>query len=273
MASRTKSRVRIAALIALPLVVLAATGVLKPVTDPVVGLVLKTAAPAYAAGAKVQAAFSRFFAEDRRDLETLAKAVESLRTENAKLRELAVENEALKGALEYRERASDTALLARVVSETDKDVFHGLVIDRGSDDGVRPGLAVIVNDGIIVGKVFETRSRTSTVLLLSDTKSRLAVAVHNASETVGVLEGDRGLSMAIDLIPQTENLSPGDIIVTSGIEPGVRRGLIIGTIEKVSKRTQDPFQSATVVPFSSAAHPPFVQVLVSEIGREATEQP
>lgn len=262
MPKRSKSGIRIAAIVAVPLVLLAATGALKPVTDPVIALVLSAAAPAHAAGAGLNAAIARFFSDDRRDAETLAASLEALRIENAKLRELAIENEALKGALAFREREAGASLVARVVSETDEDVFHGLVIDRGSDDGVRPGQAVIVGDGIILGKVFETRSRTSSVLLLSDTKSRLAVAVHNASDTVGVLEGDRGLSMAIDLIPQTETLSPGDIIVTSGIEPGVRRGLVVGTIEKVSKRTQDPFQSATVVPFSSAAHPPFVQVLI-----------
>lgn len=261
MASRTKSGARIAALVAIPILILAASGLFRPITDPATGLLLAAAAPAYAAGASLNRAISRFFADDRSDVATLTAAVEKLRIENAKLRELAVENDGLKAALAFHERSSDAAIVSRVVSETDEDVFHGLIIDRGADDGVKAGQAVIVGDGIIVGKVFETRRRTSSVLLLSDSKSRLAVAVQNASDTVGVLEGDRGLSMSIDLIPQSETLSPGDIIVTSGIEPGIRRGLVVGTIEKVEKKTQDPFQSATVIPFSAAEHPPFVQVL------------
>ncbi|HTK04632.1 MAG TPA: rod shape-determining protein MreC [Candidatus Eisenbacteria bacterium] len=270
--ARTTSRLRIAAILAIPLLVLAAVGVLRPVTDPLASLILKAAAPAYAAGSEMNRAVSRFFSEDRRDRETLAAAVESLRLENAKLREQALENDSLKRALAFREREADRLVLARVVSETDEDVFHGLVIDRGTEDGVRPGQAVIVGDGIIVGKVFEARRRTASVLLLSDTKSRLAVSVQNATDTAGVLEGDRGLSMAIDLIPQAEQLSPGDIIVTSGIEPGVRRGLVVGTVEKVSKRTQDPFQSAAVMPFSGGSHPLFVQVLGDD-GEQAALAP
>lgn len=96
--------------------------------------------------------------------------------------------------------------------------------------------------------------------------------MQNATDTAGVLEGDRGLSMAIDLIPQAEQLSPGDIIVTSGIEPGVRRGLVVGTVEKISKRTQDPFQSAAVAPFSAGSHPSFVQVLGDD-GEQAALAP
>lgn len=261
MPKRTTSRALIAVLAAAPLVVLGAAGALRPVTDPLSGIVLRAAAPAYAAGASLDRAVARFFADDRADRETLAKAVETLRMENAKLREQALENDALKQALQFRERGGDPAVLARVVSETDEDVFHGLVIDRGSEDGVRPGQAVVAGEGVLIGKVFEVRGRTASVLLLSDTKSRLAVAVQNASDTAGVLEGDRGLSMAIDLIPQNVDLSPGDIVVTSGLEPGIRRGLVVGTIEKVSKRTQDPFQTASVVPFESAGHPIFVQVL------------
>lgn len=259
-------------LAAIPIALLALAGVLRPLTDPVGRVVRAAAAPAYAAGASVSRAVTHFFDEERADRETLARAVESLRIENAKLRELAVENEALKTALAFSEREQDPAMLARVVSETDVDVFHGLIIDRGSEDGIRPGQAVVVGDGIIVGKIFETRRRSSSVLLLSDSKSRLAVAVQNATDTIGVLEGDRGLSMAIDLIPQTETLSPGDIVVTSGIEPGIRRGLVVGTVEKVTKRTQDPFQSATVVPFAAAAHPPFVQVLTATLETRAEEQ-
>ncbi|MEY4745374.1 MAG: hypothetical protein RL272_1319 [Candidatus Parcubacteria bacterium] len=261
MASRKTSRAVLAALAAALLLLLSATGALRPVTGPAARLLLAAAAPAYAAGAEMNRAFSRLFAGEHRDLSALTETVERLRIENARLRELAVENDSLKSALAFHERAAGAAVVARVVSETDEDVFHGLLIDRGRADGVRPGQAVVVGDGILIGKVFETRDSTSSVLLLSDTKSRLAVAVQNAADTTGVLEGDRGLSMSIGLIPQSETLSPGDIVVTSGIEPGIRRGLVVGTVGTIAKQTQDPFQSATVIPFSAASHPPFVQVL------------
>lgn len=247
------------AAIAAVLLLLAASGALKPITAPLTSMSLSATAPGYAAGTAVSRAIDAFFAGD--DATSDAAAVDALRTENAKLRALAAENEALKAALGFNERYGDDTVLARVVSQTDTDAFKGLVIDRGTDDGVLPGQPVVAGDGVLVGKVFEARARSATVLLLSDSKSRVAVAIQNATDTIGVLEGDRGLSMGITLIPQTETVSPGDTVVTSGIEPGIRRGLVVGIIDKVNKSTQDAFQSASVAPLHAASHPLFVQVL------------
>lgn len=248
------------AAVAAVLLVLAASGALRAITAPLTSATLTATAPGYAAGSAVSRAIDALFAGDT-DPAADGVVIDSLRAENAKLRSLAAENEALKAALGFVERYEDDAVLARVVAETAADALKGIVIDRGTDDGIVPGQPVVAGDGVLVGKVFEARARSATVLLLSDSKSRVAVAIQNATDTIGVLEGDRGLSMSITLIPQTEKLSPGDIIVTSGIEPGIRRGLVVGSVEKVNKSTQDPFQSASVAPLRTSSHPVFVQVL------------
>jgi rod shape-determining protein MreC len=192
----------------------------------------------------------------------LSQTVEELRIENAKLKTLVAENEALKSALDYYDRKQDELVLARVIFETDGDILNGLVIDRGLEDGLSEGMPVLVGDGVITGKVFEVRKRSSTVMLLSDTRSRLAVSVQNGVDTVGVLEGDRGLSMHINLIPQTEMIKVGDTVVTSGLEAGVTRGLLVGTVERVDRSDENPFQSAVVTPFSQHYRPSFVQLAV-----------
>lgn len=261
MPSRSASRRNaFLAAVAAVLLVLAASGALRPFTAPISSALLAVAAPGYAAGAAITRAADAFFAEGG-DAATDAAALDALRAENAKLRSLAAENEALKAALGFAERNDDDAVLARVVSRTDADALRGLVIDRGADQGIVPGQPVVAGDGVLVGKVFEVRARSATVLLLSDSKSRLAVAIQNATDTVGVLEGDRGLSMGITLVPQTESISPGNVVVTSGIEPGIRRGLVVGIVDKVNKNTQDAFQSASVAPLRASAQPIFVQVL------------
>ncbi|MBU1916309.1 hypothetical protein KKC47_04265, partial [Patescibacteria group bacterium] len=100
------------------------------------------------------------------------------------------------------------------------------------------------------------------VLLLLDSASKLAVSIQGGTDTtMGLLEGDRGLSMTISLIPQDERISAGDVVITAGIEPGIKRGLIIGIIEQIHKDSQKPFQTALVEPFGQAEHPVFVQVL------------
>jgi rod shape-determining protein MreC len=189
---------------------------------------------------------------------------EKLLIENARLKALLAENEALKSALAYREREdAEPALLARVISATDSDVLHGLVIDRGEEDGVLPGQPVMVGDGLVVGKVFETRPHGATVMMLSDSHSRLAVTVQTDSETIGVLEGDRGLATRITLIPQTEFISIGDTVITSGLEEGIRRGLVVGVVDKVTKDNQAPFQEASVRQMRETLRPTFVQVITT----------
>lgn len=240
-----------------------ASGLLAPVTDAVTGALTRLAAPVYAAGVQARRSISAITGRDGAD-EGLAKALDDLKIENAKLRALVAENESLKATMRFRERYDDVTVVARVVSESSDDAVRALVIDRGSEDGLRPDQPVIVGNGIVIGKIFEVRRRTSTVLLLSDSRSRLAVAIQNADDTIGVLEGDRGLSMSIGLIPQNAVISPGVVVVTSGTEPGIRRGLVIGSVAKVSKNSQDPFQSADIQPFLAAAQTIFVQVLMPD---------
>ncbi|MEY4723484.1 MAG: hypothetical protein RLZZ324_997 [Candidatus Parcubacteria bacterium] len=245
------------ALLAGAIFVLGATGVLHAVTAPLSGMVSGLAAPAYRIGAAFERARGAVTGAEQE-----ASQVEKLTVEVANLRSLAAENAALKDALAYRDaNAKDDAVLARVLSRTDDDTFRGLLIDRGADDGVKVGQPVVTGSGIIIGKVESVRARTAGVMLLLDSRSRLAVALQDDAGTVGVLEGDRGLAMTISLIPLADAVAPGQIAITSGLEPGIKRGLVVGTVESVARGAQDPFQTANVVPMKSASLPVFVQVL------------
>lgn len=234
-------------------------GWLQPVTDPFTRLTLAAAAPVYRVGAAVglirDAAMGQAVVSP--------DELERLRLDNARLLALVAENQSLKDALDYQDRAADPLLAARVVSRTSGELFHGLVLDRGSEDGVRVGQPVVAGDGVIVGKVASVTRLTAVVMLLTDSRSRLAVALQDAAGTLGVLEGDRGISMTVSLIPQQTTVTPGDMVVTSGIEPGIRRGLAVGTVDQVARDSQDPFQTALIAPPSAAARPMFVTILLT----------
>lgn len=265
MPKRAASRkLTVYALLILAVVFFHISGWLNPVYDPLTGMLLRLAAPFHAAGDGLRRTLGTDEAGMAEDNEELVRTVEGLRIENAKLLMLASENEALKAALSFRELGEDRTVAAKIVYETSEDESRLLVIDKGSVDGLRVGQPVVTGNGVLTGKLFAVRERTAIVLPLTDSRSRLAVAVQNSPETLGVLEGDRGLSMSIALIPQTDLLSPGDAVITSGLEPGIRRGLLVGTVEKVNRSTQDPFQSANVAAFSEALHPLLVQVIISE---------
>lgn len=247
--------------IILAIAALQALGWLSPILSPFTTAVHRVSGQTYATGVKVRETMEGVLFEETTDIEKLRTTIDDLRIENARLQNFADENEELRDALGYIESLEDVVVTAHVISEVSDDAHNTLVLDRGSDDGITIGQAVFVNKGILIGKITDVSRRTSSVLLLTDSKSAVAVSVQNKDRTLGVLEGSRGLSMAITLIPQTETLAPGDIVITSGIEPGIRRGLVIGTIDKVVRETQEPFQSAIVTPLFGSAYPTSVHIL------------
>jgi len=254
------------AAVAAVLVVLHLVGVVPAVTSFISTSLLWFAAPAYSAGVALEETMTGDAVSDCPCGADISAELDRIRAENARLQSVLLENEELKAALSFREKDGDKAVLARVVSGSTDDAFHGLVIDRGADDGITEGQPVIAGEGIMIGKISSVGRTRAMVTLLTDSLSKLAVSIQNGNGTLGVLDGDRGLSMSIALIPQNERLSPGDAVITSGIEPGIRRGLAVGVVEKINMQTQDPFQTATVSPFAVAEHPVFVQVLIAEAG-------
>lgn len=220
------------------------------------------ARPLYATGSDARR-IADALSEKPANPDELKKIIDQLQIENAKLRAVSAENDALKTALNFKEKQSDTTVVARTLSASADDMTRALIIDRGTNDGIRIGQPVITGDGIIIGKIAAVNVSSATVLLLFDAKSKLAVTIQTAKETLGILEGDRGLSMQITLIPQTQVLTAGTTIITSGLEPGIRRGFIVGSISALTQDAQQQFQSARVAPPRDALYPLFVQVIIS----------
>jgi rod shape-determining protein MreC len=263
MASARTDTLKKSAIVAGVAIVVAAAGLglLRPLSWLGSRLASSAAAPLHA----LVAGFNRW--SDVRDAAVPDAAVlvrenEALKAETAKIRTLASEVEELKAALGYRERHADRLVVARVVAESADRAFVAMRIDRGSADGLTEGQEVIVGDGVLIGRVSGVGRYSATVMLLTDSRSRVAVSAGDVLETIGVLAGDRGLSMSVSLVPQSVTLNPGDVIVTSGLEDGIRRGLAVGVVDKVEKSDQAPFQSATISPFVTARHPSVVQVIV-----------
>lgn len=182
--------------------------------------------------------------EDRR----LREREAGLLTEIAGLRALEDENAELRRLLGFAEREPKPPVLARVIARTPSAGSHSIVIDRGSDDGLRAEMPVVAGGGVIVGKIFKVERSTAVALLLTDTRSRIGASIQDADRTQGVVQGDRGLSLEMRLIPQNEEISTGDLVVTSGIEPLTPRGLVIGRVEEVRTQEKNPFKQATIVP-------------------------
>ena len=174
--------------------------------------------------------------EERDRLLTDVAGLQAVRDENLELRRL----------FEFKQKSDFALAAAHVIAKSPEAGTHALLIDRGSDDGLRLEAPVVTGEGVLIGKIFKLERSTSQVLLLTDTRSRVGAAVQNSSKTQGIVQGKRGLSLEMRLIPQNEEISAGDIIVTSGIEPLTPRGLVIGRAQSVSTQERNPFKTAVI---------------------------
>jgi len=146
---------------------------------------------------------------------------------------------------------SDVAAIARVTGRTPRGQSQTLIIDKGSQDGVREGAPAIVS-GYLVGRVKRVDSSSSEVLLISSYLSMVPAVTGTSRETGLVRGGLEGLSL-IEL-PINAKVGENEAVLTSGLGGDFPPGLAIGTLAQTLGVKKGPFQSLKIespVNFSS----------------------
>lgn len=194
-----------------------------------------------------------------------------LAEEAAKSAVLEEENTTLRALLQFSKRRSERSILASVVARSLVHQSSKVVIDRGAEDGVQVGYPVLVafedvaeGQGILIGKVTAVTARSATVTTLTDPALSTAATIVNRSRTIGVVSGIAGTLLSLQYVPQEEELAVNQLVLTSGLEPHIPSGLVIGLINAVYKEEAEPFQQAIVEPLGDARRLSVVSVLIPE---------
>lgn len=202
----------------------------------------------------------------RRDLlaenATLADQLVAYQVDRARLDSLTAENELLKQELGFINEHPTETIPAKIVTGVSDPLAQSVIINRGSRDGVRRGLGVVTANGVLVGKVSQAQDNFSTVLLLTDTRSRIAATIQNQERTAGLVEGQYGLSFSMTNIPQDREINPGDLVVTSGLEGEIPRNLLIGRVTSVNHVESNIFKTAILEPVVSLDSLSYLLVVV-----------
>lgn len=123
-----------------------------------------------------------------------------------------------------------------------------LIIDKGVDDGLAIGQAVIYKDNYI-GRIKEVSSKKSKVLLSSDPDSKIsAYGANETGKAKGLLVGQFGSETLLDKILHQEPIKQNDLVYTEGTEEQVPRGLVLGKVEEVIVKDNEVFKQAKVKP-------------------------
>lgn len=118
-----------------------------------------------------------------------------------------------------------------------------LTINKGQRASLKEGQIVLISN-LLVGKIKQVSSGQSLVLLLIDSKSKIPVYTSD-TKARGMLTGQYGTKVILTNVLQEDNLVIGDKVLTTG-EANFPRGLLVGKVSKINKRTADIYQQAEV---------------------------
>jgi rod shape-determining protein MreC len=241
--------------------VLYAVGALNPVQD----VLRRIFSPLANVAAVVGSRFGQPEEEAVADLRNLLKDYEdrlaAISVDYIKLRNLEEENRLLRDTARFLADTGFDHVGARVIARQTQGKTASILIDRGSDDGLEKGMAVVVGDGIFVGKITQLNKRFSTVILASDERSRVAAAPLGTRRLFGIVEGAGNGVSRLTLVPQSEPLKRNDIVVTAGTEDKVPPNLAIALVDEVEGQPTDPFKVATLLPLAKSDQLNLVTVL------------
>lgn len=179
--------------------------------------------------------------------EKLIKENRELMAEKASLNEISKENEVLREELKLLPMEKFNLEGASVISRD----FHGqgdwLEIDKGEKSGIKKGMPVIVDKGILVGIIEDVYRNTSKIFLLNNPQSVINT-IDSKTNSKGIVKGEYGIGIVMDMVLQSESLDKGDEIITSGISNNFPKGLLIGNVEDVVPSPDRLFKKGIISP-------------------------
>jgi len=137
------------------------------------------------------------------------------------------------------------------MQRVDLDPFsHKVWIDRGVDDGIFIGQAVI--DGLgIVGQVEDIHRHFATVRLISDPDHALPVQINRTGLRTVAYGSGQTSHLLMPNVPLQADVSPGDMIVTSGLGDRFPPGFPVGEVERVERISGETFATVYMRPFAA----------------------
>jgi rod shape-determining protein MreC len=178
--------------------------------------------------------------------QSLTRENEELRAQLGAMSELKLENERLNKLLDFKQSTKMQLLAAKVIGRDFSADDYSLRINRGRKDGLKRLQAVITVEGV-VGYVDEVEETTSTLLLLTNRTSAIDAIVQR-TRAWGVIAGKTRSTVRLKYLERADDVSVGDMIVTSGLEGYFPKGFPIGTVTAVKKTDYGISQEATIKP-------------------------
>ena len=160
--------------------------------------------------------------------------------------ELARENQRLRELLNFRKGLIFSSVPANVVGRDPSNWNSTVIIDKGSDAGIKKGMPVVTALGV-VGKIAEVGKRKAKVMLVNDPNFSVAATLQRTREE-GLLTGTLQGACRLRYLSHQTDVNAGDIVITSKISTAFPEGLIIGQVSFVEESPSSPTLECFIEP-------------------------
>jgi len=162
--------------------------------------------------------------------------------------QLSVENEQLRRLLNVAETVNQPSVAIEVLYEPANAYARHLVLNKGANSGIQPGMPVI-DEGGVVGQIVRVTPYTAEAALMTDEQVTIPVQVlRNGLRLIAFGAGANGI--ALPFLPINVDLQAGDTLVTSGIGGFYPAGLSVASVDAVRRDATSGFAVATATPLS-----------------------
>lgn len=188
----------------------------------------------------------------REELEKTRVKLQQLESASEDLQQIRNENTQLRQLLSMKSKVGFESIPAMIISKDPDNWFRTIIINRGSDDGVKVNMPVICYNGeqkSVVGKVIEVRGSIARILPVISPDMKIGVLLQD-SRYPGLMVGySANASLCrIDYVSRSAPIKPGEVVVTSGQGGIFPQGLVIGSVLKNMSYKTSSFQQVLVKP-------------------------
>lgn len=178
---------------------------------------------------------------------TLHNEVAQLQSEIIALQENLAQADILYTLLDFaRNNPEHEYEAATVIGREISPYLQYIIIDKGSNNGIRYGMPVVTQQGL-VGRIDAVISDAARIQLITDAGSVVNVRLKTANaegQVSGSITGEVGL----DMVPVDAQVDIGEVILTSGLGGTYPPNIFLGQVLSMQSHQNALFQTGSVQP-------------------------
>lgn len=161
----------------------------------------------------------------------LGDVLSQLKTYKNKTQSLEIRNRELRDLLSLQGTDNDLFITVQSFGQNAFLNRQSMFIHAGQKSGIKR-FDVVLSEGAIIGQVDQVGGKTSRVLLINDSQSRIP-AFCEKSQQEGVLYGNPDGTLTLSFVKKPQALQKGEVVFSSGVDGYFPRGKPLGTIFKI----------------------------------------